>query len=172
MQTHRGPQGSGGPRRSACLLLAAGAVALLAAAGCGGSQAPAPTTAQAARSPCPPLIPGAEATVQERAPDVVVCRYRRDDRALAQVTLDRAPQASFRFERTVVERSQAHLGDDRAQLPQEVTGVGRGADWIAAPRTLLATDDVTLVTVALLGPARSGAADRATAVAVARTALR
>lgn len=89
-----------------------------------------------------------------------------------RVTLDRAPQASFRFERTVVERSQAHLGDDAAQLPQEVAGVGRGADWIAAPRILLATDDRTLVTVAVLSPPRRAAADRATAIAVASVALR
>ena len=173
---------------------AAGALCalLLALAGCGGGQplgrpaATAPPSA-AARASCPPLLPGAAATVLERAPDVVVCAYRRPaggggatgaaggggSRAgvRARVTLDDAPQAAFRFDRAVVERSQAHLGGAAGELPQQVAGVGRSAAWIPAASELLATDDRRLVTVDVAAPAAPAAA-RATALALARAALR
>jgi hypothetical protein len=154
--------------------------ALSVTAGCGGSdgevatngtRSGAQTTAARPGPPCPAVLPGARARLLERAPDVVTCAYAdARPRVRLRVTFDDAPQASFRFERTVVERSQAHLGGAPAELPQEVAGIGRGADWIGTQRVLLATDDRRLVTVTVDTPARAAAA-RAQAVAVARAAL-
>jgi len=159
------------------------------AAGCGGSDGQvatnganggAQTSARqpAARTPaarsataCPAVLPGARARLLERASDVVTCAYAdARPRVRLRVTFDDAPQASFRFGRTVVERSQAQLGGTADELPQEVAGIGRGADWIAAQRVLLATDERRLVTVTVDTPARPAAA-RARAIAVARAAL-
>jgi hypothetical protein len=88
------------------------------------------------------------------------------------VTVDAAPQAAFRFDRAVVEAGQAHLGRGSGQLPQQVDGVGRGADWLPAQRELLATDDRRIVTVDVeRATPRHARADRAAAVSAARTVL-
>lgn len=172
MQNHRDPEGSAPRRRFAHCTLAFTLAALLALASCGGGDAPR----KVARSPCSRAIaaavgPQAKAALDERAPDVLTCTYRSGDR-IVRVTRDTAPQAAWRFSRTVVEQGQAHLGEDRRELPQQVDGIGEGAAWTPAPRELLATDGRTLVTVTVVAPGSGGArAARAAAVSVARAAL-
>ncbi|HEY4278945.1 MAG TPA: hypothetical protein VGM91_12025 [Conexibacter sp.] len=116
------------------------------------------------------MIAGASATLVNRSEGLLTCAYRAGQTSL-RVTLDSAPQAAFRFERAVVEAGQAHLGRARAQLPQQVLGIGRGAAWLPAQRELLATDDRRLVTVYVLSQPPHPAADRAVAVAAARAVL-
>lgn len=143
----------------------------LALTACGGSG-------EQARSPCPQAIAdvlgsGAEARLEDRSDAVLTCTYRGGAPASARlrVSVDRAPQAQFRFSRAVVESGQAHLGDPPAELPQVLSGIGSGAAWTAARRELQATDGRRLVTVTVARP-RGAAQARATAVAVARAALR
>ncbi|MDO8185395.1 hypothetical protein Q5424_21245 [Conexibacter sp. JD483] len=150
-------------------------VALLALSACGGGSTPAPTTAQQARSPCPRAIAAAlgaaaDARLDDRSDTVVDCTYRAGA-TTARVRVDSAPQAQFRFSRAVVESGQAHLGDPPSELPQVLDGIGAGAAWTAAGRELLATDGRRLVTVTVVRP-RADAPARATAVTVARAALK
>lgn len=174
MQNHRDPEGSA-PRGSfSARTLAPTLAALLALSACGAGSSPP----KVARSPCLRAIAaavGAHATVtlDARAPDLTTCTYRAGTpRArVVTVTLDTAPQASRRFSRTVVEQAQAHLGDDRGELPVEVAGIGEGAAWTAAARQLMATDGRRLVTVAVAAPSAPPRAALATAATVARAAL-
>jgi hypothetical protein len=156
-------------RRGSAAVLLCTALALAACGGSGTPAHPGDTCPQAVASA---LGPGTRVALSDRAPDVVTCTYRvpRAGGTLLRVTLDTAPQAQARFERAVVERGQAYLGAPRARLPQELSGIGDGAAWIAAERELLATAHGSLVTVTVLHPAHS-ASLRAMATAAARAAL-
>lgn len=143
-------------------------VGLLALTACGGDV-------KEARSPCPRAISvalgtSAQGRFDDRSDDVLRCDYRAGATSV-RVTVDSAPQALFRFSRAVVESGQAHLGDPPAELPEVLSGIGSGAAWTAARRELLATDGRRLVTVDVARP-RADARARATAVTVARAALR
>jgi hypothetical protein len=98
------------------------------------------------------------------------CRFGADGtRVLA--TIDAAPQAEQRFERAVVEYGQnvlwAHLG--AAAYPQDIAGLGVGADWFAADQRLLATDGARLLDITVTWPAAAPADARRLAQTLARS---
>jgi hypothetical protein len=170
--------------------LAASALAALVtvplAAGCSGSGATAPVSSpqpspppRAAAAICPAAVgaavarslgnagaPSPPARATPDGPGVVTCGYRVGEQRV-RVTIDRAPQAAARFSRTVVERGQVYDASDPRERPLQLDGVGVGADWIPAPRELLATASDRLVTVKLLGA--GGSSDDA--ATIARAAL-
>jgi hypothetical protein len=156
-------------------------LAALAFAGCGGgdSAAPPATPAQRATKPADPCSarmtaaagPGAHARVVASDLDVVTCRYA-GDRGTFKVTVDKAPQAWFRWQRAQVERLQttAEWAQTPAQQPRDVPGVGGGAFWVRGPRELVTSDGKLLLTVRVERPKHATAARRA-AIAVARAGL-
>ena len=136
-------------------------------AGCGAAAQPARHASRPAAGPC---VEPARAAVARAAgaaaastrvtavsPGQATCVYEAAElRVSAQV--DTNPQAAFRFDRAVVERSQnAVWGSNRRKWPQQIFGIGQGADWFPADRELLATDGRKLVSVSV---ARSGMGER------------
>jgi hypothetical protein len=159
------------------LALAVGVVALVVA-GCGGGEDPAPR-APARKPPaptCSPKLtaaagPGAHARALSSEPDLVTCQYDSAGGSF-RVTVDKLPQAWFRWSRAQVERTQtaAEWSHTPAQQARDVHGVGGGAFWVSGPRELVASDGQRLVTVRVLRP-KAGTKARRAAIRVARAGL-
>jgi hypothetical protein len=168
--------------------LRVGAAALAAAAaGCGGGGSPGKAVGGATPAgPCstaaraaiagavrtsPALVTATAFTAPSSAP---ACRFV-GPRAAARpvgvlVASDGAPQASSRFERTVVEYAQTVLWSHEGAgvYPQDIAGLGAGADWFPADHRLLATDGSRLFDITVTWPGQAGGQDRRLAEALAR----
>jgi hypothetical protein len=93
-----------------------------------------------------------KARTLDRQTDLVTCEYR-SGAVSARVTVDGLPQAYRRWSNALEEREQNTAGwhTAAASQGQPVDGLGLGAYWVAAERTLSATDGVHLVTVVVRG---------------------
>jgi hypothetical protein len=153
-------------------------LAAVALAGCGGSD-DAASPAKPAKRPADPCSArmtaaagaGAHASLVSREPDVVTCRYAGGAGSF-RVTVDKAPQAWFRWQRGQVERIQtaSEWAHTPAQRARDVPGVGGGAFWVRGPRELVTSDGRQLLTVRVERPHRDKVARRA-AIKVARAGL-
>jgi hypothetical protein len=86
-------------------------------------------------------------------------------------TIDTAPQAYFRLERTVVEASQSFSSASVIAAPVSVSGLGIDAAWFPDGAKLMTTDGARLITVAVSSPASDHTGGRALAESVARAYL-
>jgi hypothetical protein len=172
-------------RRTASLAVIAAALAL---AGCGsaGHRAPARkrTSAKTLAGPCAPLARAALASALRATPSAVTphpftppsgvaaCRFTAPQLNVV-ATLDSAPQAYQRFNRTTVEYAQnvlwAHLG--AKAYPIDIPHLGLDADWIPPQRELITTDGVRLITVIAATVPAHGQSPEAVAARLARTYL-
>jgi hypothetical protein len=84
--------------------------------------------------------------------------------------IDNAPQAAFRLMRTVVEATQV-WSTAKLAPPQNISGLGIGADWFPAEQQLLTSDGVRLITVTISWRHASTRTKTALAESVARTYL-
>lgn len=126
-------------------------------AGCGGAGHPA----HRAGPRCPSMLPGAHVGVVSNDPQLLTCSYASSgDRV--RVTFDDGPQAWYRFDRALVERTQTTVewAKTPAQQPKQVNHVGAGAFWVPATRELVASDGRRLLTVRVVRPARLAVARR------------
>ena len=151
--------------RSAGLASLAAIATALAVAGCGSStshHARAPQASQRKDTPRPLLLGAraALATALHISPSaisarpftppsgVAACRFTAPHLNVV-ATLDSAPQAYQRFNRTTVEYEQnvlwAHLG--AKAYPINIPHLGLDADWIPPQREIITTDGVRLITV-------------------------
>ncbi len=151
-------------------------LAALAIAGCGGGDDAAPPAVKRPADPCSARMTaaagaGAHASLVSREPDVVTCRYAGGAGSF-RVTVDKAPQAWFRWQRGQVERIQtaSEWAHTPAQQARDVPGVGGGAFWVRGPRELVTSDGKLLLTVRVERPHRDKVARRA-AIKVARAGL-
>ena len=172
-------------RRTASLAVIAIALAL---AGCGGSRHYAPvrerTSAKTLAGPCAPRARAALATVLHVSPSaiaprpftppsgVLACRFTA--RHLDVVaTLDSAPQAYARFNRTTVEYAQnvlwAHLG--AKAYPVDIPHLVLDADWISPQREIITTDGIRLITVTTTTVPADAQPPQTVATRLARTYL-
>ena len=82
-------------------------------------------------------------------------------------TIDTAPQAYTRLERTAVEAAQSFNPSRVVAPPQDITGLGLDADWFPPARQLMTTDGTRLIAVKVswngVPPARLIALAEATA---------
>jgi hypothetical protein len=87
------------------------------------------------------------------------------------VTLDSAPQAYFRLERTIVEDSQQFASQREFTPPSAIDHLGVAAAWFPDEDKVMTTDGVTLITVAVRWPGARPARKRALGETVARPLL-
>jgi hypothetical protein len=157
--------------------LAAPLAAALGLAGCGHGSHARP----AASGPCSAAARGAIAGAARTAPRLVTagaflapsgapsCRFHVGPGPIGVVaSIDGAPQAYARFERTVVEYGQNVIWSHRgpAPYPRRVPGLGLDADWLPVDGRLLTTDGTRLVDITVTGA--SAAMARQVAEALAR----
>lgn len=95
----------------------------------------------------------------------------RGTRVLAVANIDTAPQAFFRFERTVEEAAQNFTSPRVVPPPQRITGLGLDADWFPASQQLMTSDGNRLISVAVRWPDASVGRKQGVAEAVARPYL-
>jgi hypothetical protein len=82
------------------------------------------------------------------------CRFRVGPGPIGVVaSIDGAPQAYARLERTVVEYGQNVIWSHRgpAPYPRHIAGLGLDADWLPADARLLTTDGTRLVDITVTG---------------------
>ncbi|MEA2302675.1 MAG: hypothetical protein QOE44_3210 [Solirubrobacteraceae bacterium] len=147
---------------------------LVVLGGCGG--------AGPAASPCPPAAAGLLAAavgpgarVDARAgsgedPTIRTCVLRAGG-ARVTATIDTAPQAYFRLERTVVEEAQTFAQTQGGAAPVQVPGLGLDADWLPGESRLVTTDGTRLVTIAVDWPGAARGRKVSLAAGIARTLL-
>jgi hypothetical protein len=92
-------------------------------------------------------------------------------RVLAVASIDTAPQAFFRFERTVVEAAQNFTSPRVVPPPQRITGLGLDADWFPSSQQLMTSDGNRLISVSVSWRGASTARKQGVAEAVARPYL-
>ncbi len=83
------------------------------------------------------------------------CELSAAGRASVLVNVDSAPQAYFRFERTIEEFQQVFSPQRQAPAPEFLTGLGLGAAWLPATDQFLTTDARRLITVNVRWPRAS-----------------
>ncbi len=99
-------------------------------------------------------------------------RLRGGRHITAIANLDTAPQAYFRLERTIVERSQI-FPSRLAPAPESVPGLGLEASWFpGSPPQLMTTDGTRLITISVTWPGSTARRQRHLAENLARTYLR
>lgn len=160
MTGRKGPSAELGPPHFMIRVALIGLL-VLPLAGCGGGDKPTP-------SPCPRMLAGAATrVVAHDDPQLLTCAYATTSERL-HVTFDDLPQAWFRYNRALVERTQTTVewAKTPAQQPKEVLHVGAGAFWVPATRELVTSDGRRLLTVKVLAPTKQRAA-RALATQVA-----
>jgi hypothetical protein len=86
-------------------------------------------------------------------------------------TIDTAPQAYFRLERTVVEEAQTFAQTQGGAAPVQVPGLGLDADWLPGESRLVTTDGTRLVTIAVDWPGAARGRKVSLAAGIARTLL-
>lgn len=172
----------------------------LALSGCGNSRATherppttrsattRPSPASAAITPCQPAARAAIARSLIAPPGSITARASTGNNAMPQCTfslrsasgnritatanLDTAPQAYFRLERTIVERSQI-FPTRVTPAPQSVLGLGLEASWFpGSPPQLMTTDGTRLVTISVTWPGSTQHREQHLAQSLARTYLR
>jgi hypothetical protein len=88
--------------------------------------------------------------------------------------IDSAPQAYYRFDRTVVEYAQSviwfHVGE-RA-YPRPIAHLGQGADWFPAENQLMTTDAARVITIIVVSSSAGAAGRERIAENLARSYLR
>lgn len=135
----------------------------VAVGGCGSAVSlrapckPAAVTAFADAAGIPSARVGARRSVGNNAePQCTLsapgARGRAGTRTQVVVNVDSAPQAYFRFERTLVEFQQMFALARSAPAPQFLTGLGLGAAWLPAADQVMATDARRLITVTVTWP--------------------
>jgi hypothetical protein len=150
-------------------------VGLTVLGGCGGAS----TAASAA---CPPAAakllaqavgPGVKTVARAGSgadPTIRTCVLRAGG-ARVTATVDTAPQAYFRLERTVVEEAQNFVQTQGGAAPVQVPGVGLDADWLPGESRLVTTDGTRLVTIAVDWAGATVARRSSLAAGIARTFL-
>ncbi len=145
-------------------------VVCAAVAGC-GSGAPKKQAAKGCRTVVARALGAGKTT--PRAPEygITGCAYHLPNGATVTVIDDRNPQPLKRFERAVVETDQNAVWSTTPRLaPQLLNGIGMGADWVPATATLLATDNVSDLTIRVAPD--DAARAKALAIAAAKATLR
>jgi hypothetical protein len=92
-------------------------------------------------------------------------------RVLVVANIDTAPQAFFRFERTVEEAAQNFTSPRVVPPPQRIAGLGLDADWFPSSQQLMTSDGSRLISVAVSWRDASVARKQGVAEAVARPYL-
>src|SRR4029077_12187364 len=113
-----------------------------------GSSAPKKHAAKGCRTVVARAVGATETT--PRAPEygITGCTYRLRSGTTVTVIDDRNPQPLKRFERAVVETDQNSVWSTTPRLaPQLLNGIGMGADWVPPTATLLASDNVSYLTI-------------------------
>lgn len=87
-------------------------------------------------------------------------------------TLDTAPQAYYRLERTAEEAAQVFTVNRLIPAPVDIPHIGLDADWFPHEQQLMTTDGKRLITVAIAWPHAPQRRQRALAEAVARAYLK
>ncbi len=164
-------------RSPALAAAAAGSVLLLGACGTHSTRATTPATeaAMPATPPTTPAAPAAQAVVcpararaavarsfgvspsavswraftgSQSMPECDLAPHRRSGRPVTvATTIDTAPQADARLERTAVEAAQSFNPSRVVAPPQDIPGLGLDADWFPPATQLMTTDGTRLITV-------------------------
>jgi hypothetical protein len=166
------------------LALCACWVAAVVVAGCGGSSravsppkaSVCPAGARAAVADFLGVHPGSVSAVpgtSSQATPECVLRAALLAGAVARVTvtIDSAPQAYFRLERTAVEAEQVFGAVREEPAPVNVSRLGLDAYWFPGERQVMTTDGVRLITAAIEWPQVPAGKRRALAVVAARPFL-
>ena len=179
-------------RSPAVAAAAAGCALMLGACGAQGGRSSTPPTQTAAhtaqRAVCPAQARAAvaeylgvqPAAVSRRAftgsqsmPECDFTPRTRSGRPVTvATTIDTAPQAYTRLERTAVEAAQSFNPSRVVAPPQDITGLGLDADWFPPATLLMTTDGTRLITVKVTWNGVSQTRMIALAEATARAYLR